>query len=256
MPTEQRWALITGAAQRTGAHLARGLAAQGYGLHLHTHTRDPAPLARTLRAEAGIPVRTHRVDLADTEAVRTWAHHLRTGPCPPSLVVNNASPFPPPHHVDDLGLLEEGLRVHLMAPVLLHAALPEEGGHVVNMLDARLSLLDGVRPGYEVSKHALAAHTLLAARRLAPHVRVNAIAPGLLLPPPGHDEKHLRALARQRSCLGHPAQPDDVVAALLFLEQARSVTGQIIHVDSGEHLGGNETCTVADLKHPSDSDQG
>ncbi|MFJ9554326.1 SDR family oxidoreductase [Nocardiopsis sp. NPDC101807] len=237
MSAEQRWALVTGAAQRTGAHLARGLAAHGYGLHLHAHTSDPAPLAGALRAKAGVPVRIHRVDLADTEAVRSWAHHLRTGPCPPHLVVNNASPFPPPHRIDDLGLLEEGLRVHLFAPTVLRAAMPEEGGHVVNMLDSRLALLDGTRPGYEVSKHALAAYTLLAARCLAPHVRVNAIAPGLLLPPPGRDATHLRELARQRSPLRCPARPVDVVAALLFLEEAVSVTGQIIHVDSGEHLG-------------------
>ncbi|MFE6384750.1 SDR family oxidoreductase [Nocardiopsis dassonvillei] len=237
MSGERRWALVTGAAQRTGAHLARGLAARGYGLHLHAHTSDPAPLAGALQAETGVPVRTHRVDLADTEAVRSWAHHLRTGPCPPHLVVNNASPFPPPHGIDDLGLLEEGLRVHLFAPVVLRAALPEEGGHMVNMLDARLALLDGIRPGYEVSKHALAAHTLLAARCLAPNVRVNAIAPGLLLPSPGRDATHLRELARQRSPLGRPARPADIVAALLFLEEAISVTGQIVHVDSGEHLG-------------------
>lgn len=237
MSGERRWALITGAARRTGAHLARGLATHGYGLHLHAHTSDPEPLAQSLRAEAGIPVRTHRVDLADAEAVRSWAHHLRTGPCPPHLVVNNASPFPPPHEMDELDFLEEGLRIHLFAPAVLRAALPKEGGHMVNLLDARLALLDGTRPGYEVSKHALAAHTLLAARCLAPEVRVNAIAPGLLLPPPGHDEAHLSALARQRSPLGRPARPADAVAALLFLEEAISVTGQTIHVDSGEHLG-------------------
>jgi len=247
---ERRWALITGAAQRTGADLARGLAACGYGLHLHTRTSDPAPLARSLRTKADVPVRTHRVDLADIELVRSWAHLLRTGPCPPCLVINNASPFPPPHEIDDLDRMEEGLRVHLMAPTILCAALPAQGGHVVNMLDARLALLDGARPGYEVSKHALAVYTLLAARRLAPRVRVNAIAPGLLSPPPGRDETCLRALAHQRSPLGYPARSTDVVAALLFLEEAASVTGQIIHIDSGEHLGVNRPVTVADLKHP------
>ncbi|MES0838280.1 SDR family oxidoreductase [Nocardiopsis tropica] len=237
MSGERRWALVTGAAQRTGAHLAHGLAGHGYGLHLHAYTSDPAPLATALRAKAGVPVHTYRVNLADTEAVRSWAHHLSTGPNPPRLVVNNASPFPPPHGIDDLVLLEEGLRIHLFAPTVLQAALSEEGGHVVNMLDARLVLLDGIRPGYEVSKHALAAHTLLAARSLAPSVRVNAIAPGLLMPPPGRDESHLCALASQRSPLGRPARLADVVAALLFLEKAVSVTGQVIYVDSGEHLG-------------------
>ncbi|TDQ55226.1 SDR family oxidoreductase [Actinorugispora endophytica] len=105
------------------------------------------------------------------------------------------------------------------------------------MLDARLALLDGERPGYELSKHALAQQTLLAAKQPAPRVRVNAISPGLVLPPPGAGKDELTRLAFRRSPQRRTAPLDDITAALLFLENTASVTGQVIHVDAGEHLG-------------------
>ena len=234
---QTRWALVTGAAHRIGAHLARSLAAHGYALHLHTRTSDLAPLAGSLQREHQVAVTVHHVDLSDPDATGAWVHTMSACPHPPDLIVNNASPFPPPHPLDDLGVLEEGLGVHLIAPTQLYKALPDRGGHVVHLLDARLPLLDGVRPGYEVSKHALAAHTLIAARHLAPHIRVNALAPGLVLPPPGHDQPYLEHLAATRAPLRSPARLDDLAAALLFLDHTESVTGQILHVDSGEHLG-------------------
>lgn len=237
MPDEYRWALITGAGQRIGAHLASHLAGQGYGLHLHTRAHQAPTQAETLRREHGVPVHTHRLDLADRRATRTWAHELGQSPQAPALIVNNASPFPAPHPLDDLSALDEGLAVHLVAPTLLYGALPRRGGHVVHVLDARLPLYDGARPGYELSKHALSAHLPIAARRLAPRVRVNAIAPGLVLPPPGRDHAHLQNLAHVRAPLRTPARLEDLSAAVLFLEQAATVTGQILYVDSGEHLG-------------------
>ncbi|MDE3720122.1 SDR family oxidoreductase [Nocardiopsis sp. N85] len=238
MTGERRWALITGAGHRIGAHLAQTLACHGYGLHLHTRTHDAAPLADRLERDHRTPTVLHRVDLTDRTAIRTWARELAAADHPPSLIVNNASPFPSPHALEDLGALDEGIAVHLIAPTLLYQALPEpQGGHVVHLLDARLGLWDGLRPGYELSKHALAAHTLVAARLLAPRIRVNALAPGLVLPPPGRDRTHLEHLAASRAPLRAPARLDDLTAALLFLDHAPSVTGQILHVDSGEHLG-------------------
>lgn len=237
MSDEHRWALITGAGRRIGAHLAHELASQGYGLHLHTRGQDARGYADRVQSEHGVPVHTHCLDLRDRDATRTWARELRQSPQAPGLIVNNASPFPKPHHFDDLAALDEGLAVHLVAPTLLYEALTYRGGHVVHVLDARLPLFDGARPGYELSKHATAAHIHLAARQMAPRVRVNAIAPGLVLPPPGHDHDHLQRLAWERAPLRTPARLEDLSAAVLFLEQAATVTGQVLYVDSGEHLG-------------------
>ncbi len=240
MTGHRRSALITGAARRVGAYLARRLAALGYALHLHAHTGDLESTAADIRREFNVPVSTHRLDLRDADTVRAWAQTVKSDENPPTLVVNNASRFPGPHAITDIGPLTEGMFVHLVAATVLLEALPDAGGHAVNMLDSRLLLLDGERPGYELSKHALAHQTLLAAKRLAPKVRVNAISPGLLLPSPSHGEDELARLVLRRSPQYRAACLDDVAAALLFLESATSVTGQVIHVDAGEHLGAVE----------------
>jgi NAD(P)-dependent dehydrogenase (short-subunit alcohol dehydrogenase family) len=234
---DQRCAVITGSGRRVGAHVARYLARQGYTVHLHARTSPLEAFASELRQEFGSTVFTHHVDLEDQEELRAWAQELRDTRLPPTLLINNASLFPPAHGMADVQHLERGLRVHLLAPIVLVDIFAASGGHVVNMLDARLPLMDGLRPGYELSKQALSTFTLMAAKLLAPRVRVNAIAPGLLLPPVGNESEDLGGLARRRSPLRRSARMEDVVAALSFLEGATSVTGQVINVDSGEHLG-------------------
>ncbi|MFC5186469.1 SDR family oxidoreductase [Actinomadura harenae] len=237
-----RTALVTGAASRIGAALAAALAADGYTLHLHTG-HDQARLhakAQTLRARYGAAVTTHVVDLADQGAVSRWSAVLRD--LRVDLLVNNASAFPATRPLSSINWddLHHALAVHLLAPLdLVRVVSRGRGGHVVNVLDARLRLLDGQRLDYELAKHTLAQSTLLLAKALAPKVRVNALAPGLVLPPvdAGHGPNWLVDQARERAVLQRPARLDDLSMALRFLEHAISVTGQVINVDSGEHLG-------------------
>lgn len=231
---ERRVALVTGAASRIGAHLAAVAASEGYALHLHTGHRR-AELARTARHLAdthGIDVTEHVVDLRSREAVKAWVRDLHTEP--PTLIVNNASRFPRPDRTLGWDEVAEDIACHTLAPIELAGALAGRG-HIVNVLDARLPLFDGVRAGYEVAKHALGTLTLIHARRLAPTVRVNALAPGLVLAPRSGGD--LEALARGRAPLRRPATLADLGAALLFLDRAFSVTGQVLYVDAGEHLG-------------------
>lgn len=228
-------ALITGAATRIGAHLAAVVASDGYDLHLHTGHRgaDLARTAQRLREAHGASVTTHVVDLRCRDAVRAWVRRLRDDP--PLLVINNASHLPAGDTGHGWDSVYDAIAVHALAPNALASTLSDRG-HIVNVLDARLQLLDGARIGYELAKHTLAALTLLHARRLAPAIRVNALAPGLVLPPTT-GEVDLGALSRHRAALGRPATLKDLGAALLFLDHAVSITGQILYVDSGEHLG-------------------
>lgn len=232
--------MVTGAPRRIGAYLARTLAATGYGLHLHTGRDEPGlcALAQQLAALYRVQITTHTVDLADPSQVASWVQRLRTEPHPPHVVVNNASEFPPASNAPTPADIARALNIHLLAPMaLIHVLDHQVEGHIVNILDARMNLFDCDRAAYELAKRALRDYTLLAAKQLAPRIRVNAIAPGLVLPSPDHDDTHLMHLARLRTPLGMPARLDDLGAALRFLEQAASVTGQIIFVDAGEHLG-------------------
>lgn len=229
-----RTALITGSARRIGAYLAGALAERGYDLRLHAHSHVPQAhaLAARLREHHQVDVEVHRVDLADPGAVDAWAERLRNDR--PNLIVHNASQFPPPGADVDAQAMEAALRIHLLAPMQINKALSGDG-HIVNILDARLGLYDAQRIDYEIAKHSLAAYTALAAKQRAP-VRVNAIAPGLILPPEPSTQD-LQQLASRRAVLARPATMDDLARALAFLEDSPSLTGQIIHVDAGEHLG-------------------
>lgn len=235
-----RTALITGASRRIGAHLAETLAAAGYNLHLHTgHDANALQdLARRLRRTHHTEVTTHVVDLSAPDRVACWVQRLRDAPDRPHLVVNNASAFPPASRLTTVEETIRMLTLHLVAPIALTTTLDQHhGDHVVNVIDARVDLFSGERPAYELAKRLLRDYTLAAARQLAPRIRVNALAPGLVLPSLGNDIDHLTSLARDRAPLARAAGVDELGAALLFLDQALSVTGQIVYVDAGEHLG-------------------
>lgn len=240
--------LVTGAARRIGAALAWALAADGHDIHLHTG-HDHAGidrLAAEIAAATGVHTTAHTVDLTNLSATTAWAQDLRTHARPPRIVINNASAFPATARTDQAHEVMTALRLHLAAPMTLLTALPGDGSaQVVNILDARLHLHDAHRSAYELGKHALATHTLLAAKHLAPRIRVNAVAPGLVLPPPGGTRDDLARMAHERAALGRPADLEDVVAAVRFLLRTASITGQILYVDAGEHLGPPPRTTLA-----------
>ncbi|MCH7709078.1 MAG: SDR family oxidoreductase [Myxococcales bacterium] len=104
-------------------------------------------------------------------------------------------------------------------------------------MDTRITDYDKSHVSYHLSKRMLFSMTRMMALEFAPKVRVNAIAPGLILPPEGKDETYLQDLARSNPLLAYGG-PGDVVEAVLFLLQGRFVTGQVLYVDGGRHLLG------------------
>ena len=132
------------------------------------------------------------------------------------------------------------MNLNVRAPHLLVRAaedlLRASNGAVVNLVDLSAFQAWTEHPAHAVSKAALAHLTRVQARALAPEVRVNAIAPGAVLPPDDYSEKRWNAL-RLRTPLQRLGTPEDVVRAVVFLAQAPFVTGQILAVDGGRLLG-------------------
>lgn len=232
---------MTGGAHRVGRAIALGLAEAGCDLVLHYGSAAAAAAATAAAAAAlGVRVATMQADLADPEAPeRVLA--AAGGPAPVRILVNSAAVFPD----DDLeGITSEGwdrtLAVNLRAPVLLTrafaAALPADlEGAVVNVTDWRTARPYREHFSYTVAKGGLDTFTLAAAEALAPRIRVNAVALGAILPPPGKGSEYLKALAQQIPA-GRPGGTDPVVAAVLFLLRNPFITGEILRVDGGAHL--------------------
>ncbi|HEY3398005.1 MAG TPA: SDR family oxidoreductase [Armatimonadota bacterium] len=232
-------ALITGGAQRVGAAIALALAEQG--VHIVIHYRHSAAeaemLAREVRA-AGVTARTLAGDLADPAVAEELVGHALALAGTLDLLVNNASEFPPDTlETMSLPSLEHNLAVNAWAPLALSRAFRREVGHgqIINLLDSRMDDYDPGHASYLLSKQLLAAITRTTAVEFAPQLAVNAVAPGLILPPAGRDAAYLEALGVTVP-LQHAGDPGDVAAAVVFLAQSTFITGHTVYVDGGRHL--------------------
>lgn len=246
-------ALVTGAARRLGRAMVLHLA--GRGIDVAVHYASSAAEAEETAAEAralGVGAATLRADLlveAETRRLVARAAEALGGPL--DLLVNNASIFE--YDTVATGTRESWdrhIESNLRAPVALTQdfaaqapkALRQADGAalaqalVVNMLDQRVLKLTPEFMSYTVAKMGLWAFTRTAARALAPDVRVNAIGPGTTLRGARQSEQHFRS-QRAASILERGAEPEDICAALGYLVDARAVTGQLICVDGGQHLG-------------------
>lgn len=160
---------------------------------------------------------------------------------PPCCLINNASLF----LKDDLTSLEPArwqahLDTNLRAPVLLAqriaAALPQgQSGHIINIIDQRILKPSPGFFSYTLSKAGLWWVTQTMAQTLAPNIRVNAVAPGPVLQSI-HQTKEQFEAEQRSTLLRHGVSPEDIAAAVQFLLETPSITGQMICVDSGQHL--------------------
>lgn len=241
MNLENTTALVTGGAHRVGKAIALALAASGADLALH-YNRSAAEAERTASEAGALGVKVVLVgaDLSDPGAVAgviDGAGEL----APVRVLVNSAAGFPE----DRLGDLtpegwERTLRLNLTAPVFLTKAFADalgegERGAVVNVTDWRTARPYRDHFSYTVAKGALDTFTKAAAEALAPGIRVNAVALGAILPPPGNDSAYLQALAREIP-VEHVGGTDVVAEAVLFLLRNDFVTGEIVRIDGGAHL--------------------
>lgn len=238
-----RAALVTGAAKRIGAAIARALAADGWAVALHYGASAGAAedLAAEIAAGGGcaVPVRADLAKEAETETLISRAGEALDAPL--GVLVNNASAFER-DEVPDVTResWDRHMEVNLRAPFVLSQqlarALPEgAGGAIVNILDQRVENLTPHFVSYTLSKSGLWTLTRTLALALAPRIRVNGVGPGPVLPSPRQSDAQFRAQARATP-LGHGADPGEIADAVRFLLAAPSVTGQMIAVDGGQHL--------------------
>ena len=238
-----RAALVTGAGKRIGRAIALDLATHGFAVAVHYN--GSAEAARDVVAEIvakGGKAVALQADLGDEAAVERLIPAAVAALGPLGALINNASTF----DYDSIASAtragwDRHLEANLRAPFVLiqqfARQLPETAeGAVVNLLDQRVWNLTPHFVTYTVSKAALWTLTQTLALALAPRIRVNGIGPGPTLP-----STHQTEAQFARQCadmpLGHGTSPDEIVAAVWFLLQARAMTGQMVALDGGQHLG-------------------
>ena len=244
-PTPQTTgALVTGGARRIGGAIARDLAAAGWCVAIHYNgSRKDAESLREEIGDTGGRAEILQADLSREEDAQSLVARSADLIGPVGLLVNNASIF----EWDDLESADAAswarhMDINLRAPLLLSqgfaANLPgNQGGVIINLLDSRVLNPTPRHLTYTLSKSGFWTLTQTLAKALAPRVRVNAIGPGPTLPPRGQTDEQFRARCG-RLPLKTPASLEEICGALHFLVSARSVTGQMIALDGGDHLVG------------------
>ena len=246
-------ALVTGAGRRLGASMALYLADRGFDVAVHyaSSSEGAEDVANRIRAK-GQRATTLKADLLDDEATqKLFSDAVSHFDAPVTCLVNNASIF-------EYDTVESATRdswdrhmgSNLRAPFVLTQMMAEQGlsaasdengeplaaGLIVNMVDQRVRKLTPEFMTYTLAKMGLWALTRTAAQALAPAIRVNAIGPGPTLQGDRQSAEHF-AEQRANTILERGANPADITAALGYFLDAPGVTGQLLCVDGGQHLG-------------------
>ena len=244
MQNNQKVVLITGAAKRVGATVARKLHDQGMRIAIHyRHSADEAQtLSRQLNDKRPNSSITLQADLSDVRSLTQLVENVIQTWGQLDVLINNASNFYPTpigeatqQHWDDL------FASNAKAPFFLSQAaapyLKKQQGCIVNMIDIQARQPLKSHTVYCMAKSALLMMTKSLAKELGPEVRVNAIAPGVVLWAAHENDEMLQNKILARTALKRAGTPEDIATTMLFLvEQANYITGQMIAVDGGRML--------------------
>ncbi|UYV18805.1 SDR family oxidoreductase [Halomonas qaidamensis] len=231
-------ALVTGGATRLGRYFAEALADKGYDIALHVNSsRDEAEVvAKTIRAKGQRCEIVPCNFLSDSpEALITTAkQHFPNL----SVLLNSASAYEPsPIAETDIAMLETQFRVNMFTPLLLTRYFSEavEKGQVINIIDNKVAYHQYPYAAYLLSKKSLAEMTRMAALEFAPRLRINGIAPGVVLPASQRTSDYIQWRI-EGIPVKHQGNPAHLVQALHYLLDNDFVAGQILFVDGGESI--------------------
>lgn len=242
-------AMVTGGAVRLGKAIALSLADQGYDIVLHYNSslEEAQKTAEEIR-ERNVACHLLQANLMAKDELSELIPRALELAGSMEVLVNSASIYKKATMMEtSLEMFESNFAIHLRAPYFLTQSFAKHcrKGHIINIVDTKISFQQYVYSSYLLSKKALAELTQLAALELAPGIRVNAISPGVVLPPPTRTQDYI-----DWRCQGLPLQrsgsPKHVTHALRFLLENDFVTGQCIAVDGGEALM-NEGMNVANF---------
>ena len=230
--------LVTGAAKRIGREIAKGFARAGWQVVIHYNRSEKE--AAELLAELGGNDAGHlsvRCDFSDMQAVSELVPSLD---CHLDCLVNNASEYSRIRLAEATpDVVRDVFTVNFLAPFELMRSFAKvsQKGCIINVTDQRIAAVDPDSGPYGLAKKALNDATEAAALDWAPNIRVNSVAPGIVLSPPGvPPEKMLRLLPNIP--LQRNASPKEIADACLFLATSESITGQTLFIDGGMHLQG------------------
>ena len=243
----EQTALITGSAKRIGAQIAETLTKEGYHIAIHYHqSQSEAENLQQRITESGGKASIFRADLTNREQIMALIPAITATMPPLTVLINNASIFTRDEwHDTDFDSWDKHFMTNLEAPFWLSQQFAKQlefeqprnqQGNIINMIDQRVLKLTPHFTSYSIAKSALWTMTQTLALALAPTIRVNAIAPGPTLPSTHQtDEQFIRQY--RKLPLPQATPTDDICNAVSFIIKQSSLTGQIIALDNGEHLG-------------------
>jgi NAD(P)-dependent dehydrogenase (short-subunit alcohol dehydrogenase family) len=235
-------ALITGAAKRLGNGMTLHLASLGWNIAIHYNTSDTEAKQLQAHLNEQFPEQLFQLFKADLsmadeveQLISTAAEDMGTI----DLLINNASVFEPEMFAKTTTeFLDKQMNVNFRAPFILtrNFAKTCKSGLIVNFIDTRIVSNKSNYAAYTLSKKALWEMTKMAALEFGPNIRINAIAPGLTLPPEEKGEDYLWKLS-ENIAMKRPGGLEPILKSLDFILNNTYLTGQLLFCDGGENLG-------------------
>ncbi len=232
-------ALVTGGSKRLGRAISLYLARRGYDIAIHYNQSSAnAKETASIIKEKGGKCKIFQSDLNDVKQARVLALEVLEAFPRCAILVNSASVFENiGFHETTEETFDRDFNVNFKSPFFLSQDFSKGSGAklIINMLDTRVNKTETAYFTYNLSKKVFRDFTLAAARSLGPKIRVNAICPGAILPPPDKGVEYIEKMTR-RIPLQSPGDPNHVVTAVKYILDNPFVTGECLFVDGGERL--------------------